>query len=126
MITNRDFWSHNSDTDDEASSSVSDTANMDDNSGDDDGTGDDVLADDDKNDDAGGDENDDGFKEFLRNNKDGIIYCMRKTRLPLTNNPFASFENTERFVRLMRHEGELQVMLEFMLQDEDLKRLQAE
>ena len=122
---------------------------MDDNS-DDDGTGDDVLADDDRNDDDGGDENDDDggdgndddggdgndddgpmihvdlhrFKEFLRNNKDGIIYCMRKTRLPHTNNPFASFQNTQRFVRLMRHEDALQVVLESMLQDEDIKRLQ--
>ena len=51
---------------------------------------------------------------------------MRKPRLPHTNNPFASFENTQRFVRLMRHEDALQVMLEFMLQDEDIKRLQEE
>ena len=47
------------------------------------------------------------FKEFLRNNKDGIIYCMRKSRLSHTNNPFASFENTQRFVRLMRYEDAL-------------------
>ena len=48
------------------------------------------------------------------------------TRSPHTNNPFASFESTQRFVRLMRHEGALQVMLEFILQDEDIKRLQEE
>ena len=51
---------------------------------------------------------------------------MRKTRLPLTNNPFASFENTERFVRLMRYEDALQVMLEVTLQEEDIKRLLGE
>ena len=137
LVDDTDADTDNSDTDDEASSSVSDTANMDDNSDDDDdGTGDDVLAGDDRNDDDGGDENDDDgpmihvdlhrFKEFLRNNKDGIIYCKRKTRLPRTNNPFASFENTQRFVRLMRYEDALQVMLGFMLQEEDIKRLQEE
>ena len=48
------------------------------------------------------------------------------TRLPRTNNPFASFQNTQRFVRLMRYEDALQVMLGFTLQDEDIKRLQEE
>ena len=48
-----------------------------------------------------------------------------KTRLPQTANPFVSFINAKDFVRLMQYEEALQVMLEFTIEEEDVKELQS-
>ena len=65
------------------------------------------------------------FKKYLHQNKSEILLCMEKTRPPHTCNPYAPYLVSQDLVELLCYDEALQVLLEFTLHDEDIKKLQS-
>ena len=67
----------------------------------------------------------DDFKLYLRRNKDDIFECMRNTKMPLTRNPFDSFNNSQEFINLMHYEDAMEAMSDFIKEEKEFRSLQC-
>ena len=64
------------------------------------------------------------FRNFLNVNRQAVLDVMAKTRLPKSNNPFASFTISQALIKFLKYNHALDALTDFCLSDEGAKKLQ--